>query len=87
MHALEKHCLDARELAHPKPLKEAMKILRKLNHTNYLHMIHRKNPVPLLDLAKEQNFFNYSKEVQADEWHIIISCTTPQVDIAELIRV
>jgi len=43
-------------LEYPKPLELAMKALRELNEEDYFYMIHRKNPIPLIDLASEQNY-------------------------------
>ena len=78
---LKKIALDARELAHPKPLELAMKALRELDETNYFHMIHRKNPIPLLDLASEQNFQVFNKEDENGDWHILI-CKTHDIDLS-----
>ncbi|MEA1954309.1 MAG: DUF2249 domain-containing protein [Campylobacterota bacterium] len=73
MKILEKIALDARELEHPKPLELSMKALRTLDDKNYFYMIHRKNPVPLLDLAEEQNFYTLTKEDSQGNWHILIA--------------
>jgi len=86
MSNLKKVSLDARELEHPKPLELAMKILRELDEENYFYMIHRKNPIPLLDLAAEQNFQVLSKEDNKGEWHILI-CQNPSINLSELLRV
>jgi uncharacterized protein (DUF2249 family) len=78
--------LDARELEHPKPLELAMKALRELDEGNYFYMIHRKNPIPLLDLASEQNFQVLNKEDAQGDWHILI-CKDPAIDLSEFLRV
>jgi TusA-related sulfurtransferase len=69
----EKIFLDARDLEHPKPLEMAMSSLRKLNENNYFYMIHRKHPIPLLDMAQEQGMNVFSKEDLNGNWHILIS--------------
>ncbi len=75
---MKEYLLDAQFMEHPKPLEEAITIIRKLNSKSYLYMIHRKEPIPLLALAKEHqlNYFSYcdSKAI----WHILI---TPNIDI------
>jgi TusA-related sulfurtransferase len=81
---LKKIALDARELEHPKPLELAMKALRELNENNYFYMIHRKNPIPLLDLASEQNFQVLNIEDSNGNWHILIS-KTDNIDLNALI--
>jgi len=73
MTELKKIVLDARELAHPIPLERAMYALRELTEENYFYMIHRKNPIPLIDLAKEQGFNVFSEEDAQGTWHILIS--------------
>jgi len=65
--------LDARELEHPKPLEMSMKIVHHLDDSSYLYMIHRKNPIPLLDFAKGLNLQIVSKEDTQQIWHILIS--------------
>lgn len=70
---MKKIFLDARELEHPKPLEEAIVALRELDDSNYFYMIHRKNPIPLLSLAKGQGLNLLSSEESDGVWHIIIS--------------
>jgi len=65
--------LDAREFEHPKPLELSMKILHNLDDSSYLYMIHRKNPIPLLDFAKELHLQVIVKEDNEQIWHILIS--------------
>jgi len=81
---LKKIALDARDLEHPKPLELAMKALRELDDENYFYMIHRKNPIPLLDLASEQNFQIFNKEDTDGNWHILI-CKNPGINLSELV--
>ncbi len=78
--------LDARELEHPKPLELAMKALRELDEESYFYMIHRKNPVPLLDLANEQHFKVLNKEDEKGIWHILI-CKTSKINLSDHLRV
>jgi uncharacterized protein (DUF2249 family) len=84
MSNFEKIALDARELEHPKPLELAMKALRELDEKNYFYMIHRKNPIPLLDLASEQNFQVVNKEDSSGNWHILIA-KTHDIDLNDLV--
>ena len=73
MSNIKKIVLDARELEHPKPLELSMKALQELDQESYFHMIHRKNPIPLIDLAAEQHFQIVHKEDAEGNWHILIS--------------
>lgn len=81
---LKKIVLDARELEHPKPLELAMKALRALDEESYFYMIHRKNPIPLIDMASEQNFQVLNTEDEKGDWHILI-CRAPHIDLSELV--
>ncbi len=86
MSNLHKITLDARELEHPKPLELAIKALRELDEENYFYMIHRKNPIPLLDLAIEQHFQVSSKKDEQGDWHILI-CKNQNIQLGELFSV
>ena len=70
---MKKISIDTRTLEHPQPLVEATKILQGLDDDTYLYMLHRKNPIPLLDLAKERGYAVLSKEAKEGEWHILIA--------------
>ena len=70
---LRKIGLDTRELEHPEPLEMAIKILQTLDDETYLYMLHRKNPLPLIDLAKEHQFQVLNKEDTSKQWHVLIS--------------
>jgi len=85
MSNITKISLDARELEHPKPLELAMKALRELDDENYFYMIHRKNPIPLLDMASEQQFQTFNREDSNGDWHILIAKTS-SINLSELIE-
>ncbi len=70
---MKKIFIDTREFAHPKPFEMAIKVIKDLDNENYLYMLHTKEPIPLLDLAKEQHCKVVSKQDSQDEWHILIS--------------
>ncbi len=65
--------LDARELEHPVPLERAIAAIRELGNGNYFYMIHRKNPIPLIELAKEQGLWVLNREDENGTWHILIA--------------
>lgn len=83
---MKKIALDARELEHPEPLVQATRILQGLDDGSYLYMLHRKQPIPLLDLASEQGFQTLSFQDDTKNWHILI-CKNPDIDLRELLRV
>ncbi len=65
--------LDARELEHPAPLERSIDILKQLDNSSYLYMLHRKEPIPLLALAQEHNLNCISELREDNNWHILIS--------------
>ena len=70
---MKKIALDARELAHPEPLEKAIEALRSIDNDSYLYMLNRKNPIPLISLAKQHGFTVLTHEINENEWHILIS--------------
>ena len=76
--------LDARDLEHPQPLEEGIKALRELDDNSYFYMIHRKNPIPLINMAKEQNFSIVNYQERDDMWHILIS-KRDDIDLEEFL--
>ena len=78
--------IDTRALEHPEPLVQATKILQGLTGDSYLYMLHRKKPIPLLDLAGEQGFQVLSREDAQGDWHILIA-KDPDIDLEALLRV
>jgi hypothetical protein len=81
-----KIALDAREMAHPAPLEHAIKALQQLNTTNYFYMLHRKNPIPLIDLAQEHQLNALSHEDTQGTWHILIA-KDATLNLKELLNV
>ncbi len=82
---LSKVFLDARDLEHPKPLEQAIFVLRELDDDSYFYMLHRKNPIPLLSLAEGQNFQLLSYRESEGLWHILIS-KNREIDLNNLIE-
>ena len=78
--------IDTRELAHPEPLEMAIKILQQLNDDTYLYMLHRKNPIPLLDLAQEHGYRTLSEENEVGDWQIVITSNST-IDLKDLLGV
>ncbi len=77
--------LDARQMEHPEPLEKAIAILRDLDEESYLYMLHRKEPLPLLALAREHRLNHLSRCDATGVWHIIITPNT-SVDLAQLLE-
>jgi len=78
--------LDTRDLEHPEPLEMSMKVLQSLDMDSYLYMLHRKNPLPLIDLAKENKFQVLSHEDSHENWHILIT-KNPSEDLSTYLDV
>lgn len=78
--------LDARDMEHPIPLQLALKHLQSMTQEEYLYMIHRKNPIPLIELAKEKEFVYLVEQDKYEIWHILIS-KNQNIKLEELIDV
>jgi len=78
--------LDARELEHPIPLQLAIGYLQKMSQEEYLYMLHRKRPVPLIELAKEKGFICLVEKDKQEVWHILIS-KNQEINLEELMDV
>lgn len=70
---MQKIPLDAREMEHPEPLRLSLKALKSMDKESYFYMIHRKNPVPLIEIAKDKGLAYLVHEDQEGVWHILIS--------------
>ena len=77
--------LDARSMEHPEPLEKAIAILRELDAESYLYMLHRKEPLPLLALAREHRLNHLSHCDARGEWHILIT-PNPSIDLRALLE-
>jgi len=60
-------------MEHPEPLTKAVEHLQSMNQDSYLYMINQKNPIPLLEIAKNNGFHTLSHEDDEGIWHILIS--------------
>ncbi|SFV67748.1 hypothetical protein MNB_SV-3-817 [hydrothermal vent metagenome] len=78
--------LDAREMEHPIPLQLALNHLQSMRESDYLYMIHRKKPIPLIEVAIEKEFAHFSYQDSSDTWHILI-CKDREANLEELLDV
>lgn len=59
-------------MAHPEPLEKGIEALRLLDEQSYIYMLNRKNPIPLINLAKQHGYHTLSCEDDTQLWHILI---------------
>ena len=78
--------LDAREMEHPEPMERSMKIIQSLDDHSYLYMLHRKQPLPLIDLAQKHLLTVLTKEDENKLWHILI-CKNKTIALSDLLDV
>lgn len=64
--------LDVSLLAPPEPMQAILKALSCLPQGHYLHVIHRRKPMPLFDILAQQSFAWQYREVSEDEHHLNI---------------
>jgi TusA-related sulfurtransferase len=65
--------IDARELAHPEPFVISTSHLKEMTKEDYIYMLNSKNPILLLQFAKEKNFKILSFKDKKNIWHILIT--------------
>lgn len=65
--------LDTRELDHPVPLEMAVGAFKKLTGDEVIHMIHRREPIPLFEIILKNGGRYRSVMEREDLWHIYIT--------------
>ncbi len=65
--------LDTRELDHPIPLEMAVAAFKKLSGDEVIHMIHRREPIPLFEIITKNGGRYLSAMERDDLWHIYIT--------------
>ena len=83
---MQKILLDAREMEHPEPLQISLTHLRTMNNDEYLYMINRRKPIPLLEIVKEKEFSYIAHQDSQEIWHILIT-KNPTCNLEELLDV
>ena len=76
---------DARGLNHPEPLEQSVKMMKKLNDYNCMHLHIHRYPQPLLMIAKSHGIRFELKESDGGEWHIIFT-KNPKLDLRKLLE-
>lgn len=75
--------LDTRELDHPVPLEKAAAAFRALEEGEVIHMIHRREPLPLFEILAKNGGRYRSVQKGENLWHIFIT-RTPSIDLEAL---
>jgi len=83
---MQKILLDARAMAHPEPLQQAIAHLQTLSDDSYLYMLNRKKPVPLLAMVAEKHYAHLAQQAADETWHILI-CKNPDADLVRCLDV
>jgi TusA-related sulfurtransferase len=65
--------LDTRELDHPIPLEMAVNAFKHLQDDEVIHMIHRREPIPLFEIITKNGGRYLSYEDSDQVWHIYIT--------------
>jgi hypothetical protein len=73
-------------MEHPIPLQLALNHLQAMGNEEYLYMIHRKQPIPLIEVAKEKEFAHFTHKDSHENWHILI-CKDSHANLEELLDV
>ncbi len=75
---IEKIFLDVCDLSAPEPFEIVLQQVLQLAQGKYIHMRHRKKPLPLLQLITENNFSSYAIEQADSLWDIFIWRTSDE---------
>jgi len=65
--------LDTRAFDHPVPLETAVAAFKTLQMGEIIHMIHRREPLPLFEIILKNGGAYRSFEEPVGEWHILIT--------------
>lgn len=65
--------IDAREMEHPIPLELTIEAFKKLKGSEIIHLIHRREPLPLFEILTKNGGFYLSRETIEGVWHIHIT--------------
>lgn len=65
--------LDTREFDHPIPLEMAFDAFKKLTSSEVIHMIHRREPIPLFELIEKNGGIHLAYQDSNNIWHIFIT--------------
>lgn len=72
--------LDTREFDHPIPLEMAVETFKKLQNDDVIHMIHRREPLPLFEIIVKNGGRYLSFANDEGIWHIYIT-RAPSIDL------
>jgi len=64
--------IDVSEHEPPKPFDEVTKLISQLKQGEYIRMLHRKKPLPLIQLLEENGYQCKVNQGQETAWEIII---------------
>ncbi|MCU7836036.1 MAG: DUF2249 domain-containing protein [gamma proteobacterium symbiont of Taylorina sp.] len=64
--------IDVSEYEAPRPFEEVVKLVSQLKSGEYIRMLHRKEPLPLIQMLQENGYECRMFPGQQVEWEIII---------------
>ena len=64
--------IDVSDLEAPQPFEEILKQLKVLGSGEYIHMLHRKQPLPLLQMLEENGYAAVMRNGDSKPWEIFI---------------
>lgn len=75
--------IDAREMEHPLPLEMTVQAFKNLKDSEVIHLIHKREPLPLFEIISKNGGFYYSSQSDDKTWHILIT-RDPHINLKEL---
>ncbi len=72
--------LDTREFDHPIPLEMAVEAFKNLRNDEVIHMVHRREPLPLFEILSKNGGRYLSSMREEGIWDIYIT-RSPDLDL------
>lgn len=64
--------IDVSEYDPPQPFEEVIQLLTQMKTGEYIRMLHRKKPLPLLQFLQDNGFDFKTRQDQSASWEVLI---------------
>ncbi len=64
--------IDVSDYEAPQPFEEVVQLLKEMSQGEYIHMLHRKQPLPLIQFLQENGFESRLKQELNGFWAVFI---------------
>lgn len=64
--------IDVSEFDPPKPFQDVVQLVLNMKKGQYIRMLHRKKPYPLLEMLQKEGYMCVVKAGKNSQWEVII---------------